>query len=71
MAQEIDINQIQERAEGTIKSLIEMKKRGVKEKTMSIDGLLQFCDIASILCKRVKELEKEIKTIQDAFEHIR
>jgi len=61
MAQPIDLETIEKLTKQTIANLNEMKKRGKTEKTISIDGLLQYSEIVMELYKQIKELNKTIE----------
>ena len=45
-------------AKKTIKNLKALKKKGHKEQTFSIDGMINYCNKVLDLCKIIKDLVK-------------
>ena len=55
----VNVDAIWERAKATAKNLNHWKQQGITDKTVTIDGLLTYCDEMDALCKRVKNLERD------------
>lgn len=68
-----DINQIRKEAENTLKITREWKKKYGKFQPLSesVEHRIKTVKTVIELCKKIKEMEKEIKTIQDAFDFIK
>jgi len=45
-------------ANATIKSLKAMKKKGMSQKTMSIEGLISYCNKLLELCNTIEKLSE-------------
>jgi len=67
----LDYMEYEAEAKKTLKMLKQLKKKGVSEKSITVDGLINYCNKLIKLCMIIKKMNEEIYSSQNAHDSSR